>query len=323
MHKFLFAILFLSHLVEAQNIEVIVPAAQIQMMGSNDPFSFQWTARAKDENDSRWQAEFQSWRQENPNLFETRRDVMRFRASEKMPEELLARSIFVIELKGKVDSSLIHLNEGAVMVRGWKAKQTYSLMYANFDAQNTEGKMEIFSRKAKFRSVDHKGFVDLDSFTSQVEFEGLEGELKLSNFSGSSTVAKTKGNITYISQKGRSLFADNEGSLRIQNGKGDVQVQRQQGNIEGESIEGLTIINMAANSKLRMKSSEAGVRVVMPKGSGAFVNVGTQEGSLVFPPPLKLQRLQNLKYARGKLRGNLPGSVYVRSEKATIRVKYE
>ena len=71
---------------------------------------------------------------------------------------------------------------------------------------------------------------------------------------------------------------------------------------------------------MRIQSKEGNVNLTLPN-SGASVNVATAEGQLVLPAFLAVTRSPNLKSSKGKLRGEVAGSVFVRTTEGNIRIK--
>ncbi|MFK8136775.1 MAG: hypothetical protein AB8E15_00300 [Bdellovibrionales bacterium] len=186
--------------------------------------------------------------------------------------------------------------------------------------EESQGRLNINSLNGNAQILSHKGNVRVDSFSTAFTIKSLEGKLNFTGFQGNQVLNNVKGDLDLSVNQGSLKVTESEGDLNLTSNRASLQLLGQNGNIKAKLKLGKALISLADGKRLRVNSEEAPVTVSLPKTSGAHVNVGTKDGELFYPRYLEMKRYPQWKVASGRLRGSKNGSVYVRTEKAKVRL---
>lgn len=214
----------------------------------------------------------------------------------------------------------IHWNDGRIIVTQLKSSLQISSIKAEIQASGIRGDVMISTQEGSVRVRDSQGEVKIDSYLAKVEVENVEGRLELENFTGESKVRQISGQVDLSSYKGNTIVAEAKGRLEFKNGQSALHIEKFEGELRGRSGQGPVYADIRGEADVRLESAEGQVNLKLP-GSGAWVNVGTAEGSLAVPNFLKLTRLPSQQIRSGRLRGSNSGSVFVRTTSGDIRVR--
>lgn len=229
---------------------------------------------------------------------------------------------FALFISGKALPLYLHWVRGGGLVKAWSANLKGLYLSGNFQIWDSKGDLDIHALNGEVKVKQHIGNVKIESHGAKISIDGLVGGLKINNFRGNSTVQGVQGRLSSKNLKGLSWLKANKGEVFFQNGHGELSIEEHEGSIKGNTLDGKVNLVMASENRVRIHSEEGSVAVKMGKNSGSFVNIGSEEGFVSFPRPLKLQRLANLKYAKGRLRGNQKGSLFIRNKKGDVKVYY-
>jgi hypothetical protein len=111
-----------------------------------------------------------------------------------------------------------------------------------------------------------------------------------------------------------------KGNLDFKNGNAPLRIDRFEGELRGQSGQGPVIAEIEGEADVRVRSQEGAVNLKLPE-SGAWVNLGTNEGQMQVPSFLKVTRLPSEQLRTGRLHGSNGGSVFVRTTSGEIRIR--
>lgn len=183
-----------------------------------------------------------------------------------------------------------------------------------------EGDLVISNHEGSVTVRNRKGEVSIESYLAKVELENLQGQVNLENFTGESRVEKIEGALSVRSFRGNTKVARVKGRLEFKNGNSPLHIENFQGELRGKSLQGPVSVEVLGEADVKLETQEGSVNLKLAD-SGAYVNLGSAEGSLLVPNFLKLTRLPNQQIRTGRLRGSRGGRVFVRTTSGDVRVR--
>lgn len=214
----------------------------------------------------------------------------------------------------------INWHEGQIRVEKLQADLQITAQKADVGVGGGKGELKITNLEGRVLVRDHKGELHVDSYLATVEIENLEGQLDLENFTGESKIQTVSGNVMLSSYRGSTRVAGVKGRMEFKNGVSPLHIENFEGELRGRSAQGPVFADVRGEADVRVETAEGQVNLRLP-ASGAWVNLGTAEGSLAVPGFLKLTRLQSQQIRTGRLRGSNGGSVFIRTGSGDIRIK--
>lgn len=228
----------------------------------------------------------------------------------------------VLEFIGGPVSMDIQLREGQVNIQHWSKDLKIDIVKGKITSVGSSGPLSLQVQSGDIAIQDQSAKVTADIYKGLLTVKDLQGDLEGSLFSGSTSIEKSKGFLSLNTTQGQAKVVQSSGTLQFENGKAVVIAQNFAGRIDGQTQEGNVNLGVLADSDVHVKSTNGRVTVQTPPGSGAAVNLLTNEGEIVVPSELKVTRGATEKTARGRLRGTeQKASVFVRSQEGTIVVK--
>ncbi len=183
-----------------------------------------------------------------------------------------------------------------------------------------EGDLKISNSEGTITVRNHKGAVEIDSYLAKVDLENINGQIQLENFTGESKLAKIEGGLTLTSFRGTTRVAGIKGRIEYKNGNSPLHIDDLEGELRGKSLQGSVFAEINGEADVKVESQEGAVNLKLAN-SGAYVNLGTTDGSLQVPSFLKLTRLPNQQIRTGRLRGSQGGNIFVRTTSGDVRVR--
>ncbi len=211
--------------------------------------------------------------------------------------------------------------DGELAIEGWHGKVEAAGQRLRGSVRENKGDFKILAHEGSIKVEKHEGALFISGFSPMVVLKSIEGSIRIENFSGPTQVEGTRGKVYLKSQKGKSTLKGIEGTLRVFNGEGPVVIRDLKGAIEGESRQGSMDIELKKLSQVRLRTAEGAVVIRPPKDSGAKVSLGSHEGPLFVPRFLKVSNYANMKVAAGRLTGDKPGTIHVRTLKGKIQLR--
>lgn len=225
--------------------------------------------------------------------------------SKQIWSEVLATSMqpeFYLKLIGPPLPLNINWNTGRIVVSNLASDLHITSIHADIIVSKCTGELSIANQEGYIQIREHTGQVKVDSYLAKVRIENTSGDVNLYSF------------------KGVSVLSDIKGRLEFKNGNSPLRIEKFEGELRGESRQGSVFADIRGTADVRVESAEGAVNLKLPS-SGAWVNLGTADGSLSVPNFLKLTRLQSQKIRSGRLKGSAGGSVFVRTGAGDIQLR--
>jgi len=182
------------------------------------------------------------------------------------------------------------------------------------------GDLTVTTQEGSIKVKGRSGAVKVDAYQAKIDIENIQGELAVHNFTGETTIDNIQGKVAMSTYKGATKVAGVKGQMEFKNGLSPLKIERFEGELRGRTGQGAVIADIRGQADVRLESAEGLVDLRLP-ASGAWVNLGTAEGSLAVPSFLKTTRLPSQQIRTGRLRGANSGSVFVRTTSGDIRIR--
>jgi hypothetical protein len=233
-----------------------------------------------------------------------------------------AQQLKRIEISGEPIQTDIHIRGGNVTAKNWSRDLKLSMTQGRANLTGGAGALSATVQKGEITVTDHNGTVLTDSYSGVTTLRNIQGDVNTTQFSGQLVAEKVRGVMTVATQQSTSKINQGAGTLQFENGKGAFSVIGFQGRVEGQNQEGPVSVNVPLEGEVDVRSKSGRVSVQLPPGSGASLNLLTQEGEILVPGEVKVVKQTTEKSVRGRLRGDAQkASVFVRSQDGTISVK--
>jgi DUF4097 and DUF4098 domain-containing protein YvlB len=183
-----------------------------------------------------------------------------------------------------------------------------------------QGELNISSQEGSITVRERKGSARIDTYLAKVDIDNVDGQLDVHNFTGDTDIQNVQGDVALSTYKGPTKIAGGKGKLEFKNGNSPLRIEKFQGELRGRSAQGSIYAEVQGEADVRVESAEGLVDLRLP-ASGAWVNVGTNEGNLAVPGFLKATRLPSQQIRSGRLRGSQGGSVFIRTTSGDIRIR--
>lgn len=227
---------------------------------------------------------------------------------------------FYLEISAPAMPLEIAWRKGPVWIENWDTRMSVHLLSGGLSVVGGKGDARLSNGEGHIKVNDREGNLFIDSFKANLNATNCKGKMEISNFSGMTQMAKLNGHLFMNTSMGKVKLSGLVGRLDFENLDADLDLDGLQGEIRGQNREGSLSLDLKGEADVRIQSKEGPVSLRLPN-SGASVNLGTAEGQLYVPNFLEVKRLPNLKWTRGRLRGEQPGSVYVRTIEGNIRIR--
>lgn len=227
---------------------------------------------------------------------------------------------FYLEIAAPPVPLEISWRKGQVAIGNWSAPVSAHLLKGGLRLHGGKGEATLKNSSGELSVVEREGNILVDCFNSKVQLSNIKGKIDLENFTGETHVAGLEGGLHLVTTAGQAKIETLKGRLEFQNLRANLVIDKLSGELRGQSGGGSVTANIFGDADVRIQSKEGNVNLTLPN-SGASVNVATAEGQLVLPTFLAVTRSPNLKSSKGKLRGEVAGSVFVRTTEGNIRIK--
>lgn len=215
----------------------------------------------------------------------------------------------------------IYANEAEVQVRDWQSDLRGRFVKVSFLSRSGRGDVDLTASNGDIQIDQQIGKIEIDIFEGNLKVSKSKGDMVVSQFAGKQSFVNSDGNLQVSTQKAETLIKNGKGKLKYNSVKGSMGLAAFKGEIRGESLNGITRLILAPQSKVVWKANLGEVQVKVPKSSA--VDVGTKEGRMQLMSPLKANTEGAWKIARGGVSGENTGSVLIRTNKASIQLRSE
>ena len=226
---------------------------------------------------------------------------------------------FLVEVRAPSIPAQVAWHKGPVSVENWSAPLQVLNQNGSTSVSGGEGSLKWSAQNGSLTVTQRKGQMELESVNARIHLKDVKGDVNMENFNAKTVITGAEGKMKVASRKGMTVIRRSQGRINFENGQSKFKVKDFEGDIKGHSTQGRVEAHLKGQSSVRIMSDKATVSIHWP-GSGATVNVGTEDGKLYVPQYLREVRLPNLKQRRGRLRGQQAGSIFVRTETGNIGV---
>ncbi len=244
--------------------------------------------------------------------------------SKDLWHEILAKESaaphFDLEIRAPLRPLDVHWRRGEIEVRSWSAALSVFSHEAQTLIVGGQGVLNIHQQLGEVRVIQREGPLDLNTFSARVRLEKLSGDIRVDNFAGQTEIFENEGEIFLAGFEATQKVVGGRGRIEFKHQRSPLRVENFAGDLRGESEQGEVVASLRGEANVRVITKEAAVNLSLP-GSGASVNLGSQEGAIDSPGFLRVDQMPHLRTARGRLRGGERGSVYVRTESGEIRLR--
>lgn len=227
---------------------------------------------------------------------------------------------FEMELIGPSRELELALREGDVRLENWSAAAKIYAQNSDVLVQGGEGELDLGVQEGKVTLLKHKGKAVIESYSARITSRNGDGFLSIVNFTGPTDIVQHDGPVELKGYEGGFVISQGKGRLEFDVDRATVKVSDREGELRGKSQQGSIVAKPKGEAEIRLTTKEGNISLTLP-GSGAQVNLGTEEGQIYAPNYLRLSRLPTMKMVQGRMKGSVSGQVYVRSQSGSIRVR--
>jgi hypothetical protein len=226
-----------------------------------------------------------------------------------------------IEIQAHAVPSEIYWRSGETTVTGWRAAVTMTQQAGKMVVHGGEGESHLTLQEGKLSLSERHGRTFIDCFNVDLNLQNIEGDVQLDNFAGKSQLTELNGQLQLRAGSGALTLNHAHGSLEYRVEKGALTVGDFTGPVRGTSETANVHVAVEDPVDVRLKAQDGHLTVGLPQGSGANVNIETKEGELILPRTINVKRGENDRVAMGDIPGSGHGSIYIRTETASVHVK--
>lgn len=228
---------------------------------------------------------------------------------------------FHLDIQAPPMTSQIVWRNGSIKVDGWNAPLRIQSQDGEILVSGGEGDLTVTSAGGSGIKVSKReGRMSADVYNGKVLFDQVKGHVDVDNFSGDTTLLQTSGVIALTTQKGKVNIKKGEGRIDFTNARADIAIDEFAGDLKGQNGGGSVVARLFKDASVKIISRDGPVSLHLPD-SGARVDLSTEEGFINAPSSLSSAQRGNLKVVRGELSGSGKGSVVVRTDSGTIRLR--
>ncbi|PWU15496.1 MAG: hypothetical protein C5B49_11740 [Bdellovibrio sp.] len=214
----------------------------------------------------------------------------------------------------------LHLVEGSVHAHHFLQPVQIDLQRGKIIIKDSKFSGLISLGNGTLNLQDHQGTLRLEVFRADVNIKDLSGELDLSAWKADLTVEKSNASFYLTQYQGNAKFLKSRGALRFENAKATLVAQSFGGRVDGHTQEGVVQIHAAEEPEIQVKT-QSGRISVNAAGSGARLAAVSEDGDLVGPPSIKMEKTKGARVVRGFLKGkNKKGRIELSAVSGSITV---
>ena len=227
-----------------------------------------------------------------------------------------------IEISGTPVAIEVYLREGQVQLSHLSKEARIVLVHGKVSSTDSSSPLEIFLHQGEVSVQNQTGRTKIDQYQGLTSVKNLQADMDLSAFNSNVSIEKFRGLLNLITQNSPTKVMQSGGTLQLENGKGALVIQQFQGRVDGSTQEGPLNITLLSDSETHLRSQSGRVQIQLPPASGAALNLVSNEGDILIPEGLKINRGATEKSFRGRLRGDSQkAAVTVRSQEGVIIIK--
>ncbi len=226
-----------------------------------------------------------------------------------------------INIKGPSLPLRINLLEGDVVLKNWKHDFLISQKNGKIKSLSNKGEGSLHLVEGQVEMSSHIGNIKADLFRVQARYNKVKGEIWHKSFSGDVNINHALGTVHMQVNQGKVNVIGGKGNTHFDLGEAEFHFSKRSGLLKGKSLQGTIRAILDRAVKVSIQSKTGDVLLQVPHTSAARVDIGTQDGKLVVPQGLRTTKRGVYDIARGRLKGQEPGRLFVRTETGGITLK--
>lgn len=226
-----------------------------------------------------------------------------------------------IDIKGPSLPLRVNLLEGNVVLKSWKHSFLISQKKGKIKslANRGEGSLHLIEGEVEVQS--HSGNIKADLFRVKTQYNKVQGEVWHKSFTGDVDMSGVSGVVHVQANQGKVVISGGNGDTHFDVGEAEFHFSKRRGSLQGKSSQGTVHASLGKAVKVSIQSKAGDVTLRVPRTSAARVNIGTQDGKLVVPQGLRTTKQGVYDIARGRLKGQDSGRLFVRTETGGVTLK--
>jgi hypothetical protein len=167
-----------------------------------------------------------------------------------------------------------------------------------------------------------KSDLDVSTADGELKVSGFEGDLRLSTEDGDLSVSACSGVARVSAEDGDVTVRDFQGDVDAGIEDGDLRVEGKLGRLSADAEDGDVDVRLAEGSVMtadwRVEAADGGVKIQVPEGFAADLDVDTHDGSIDIDLPATAADM-----SEGKLTGSMNGGghrLVIRTEDGSVRL---
>lgn len=227
---------------------------------------------------------------------------------------------FHLEISAPARTLELAWRSGNVSLDNWGAKAYLSVMQGQIQVQGGAGDLRAIGQEVEVRVKGRTGKVEVESYSGKVILEDIKGPLEVEAFSGEASVSRCEGQITLRTFKAPLNVVGGKGRVEFETIRGPLKITNFSGDLKGVSDEAAVTAKLAGAGDVRVVTQGGPVSLDVP-GSGASVSASSVEGAITGPPHMRADQMAGSRVMRGRLKGSSEGTIVVRTQTGSIRIR--
>lgn len=225
-----------------------------------------------------------------------------------------------VELRGRSMGLDVRSRQILANIKGSKNILVLNGLRVKGDISGGTGDLLGHALEGTITVVNREGRLKWDQQSGALQIKDFKGDIGISNQAGATTVTGGQGALRWVSLKGGLSVQGYDGQIDAQSESSLVRIVDLTGSLTGKSDMGDWSIGLNPKAIARVETAGGNVRAKVPKGSGAKVDLSSEEGRLFAPAPLKAVSEAGFRRILGRLGGSQPGLVQVRTKNGDASV---
>ncbi len=226
-----------------------------------------------------------------------------------------------INIKGPSLPLRVNLLEGDVVLKNWKHSFLISQKKGKIKSLSNKGEGSLHLMEGEVEVKSHSGNIKADLFRVKTQYNKIQGEVRHKSFTGDVDMSGVSGVVHVQANQGKVVITGGSGDTNFDVAEAELHFSKRRGSLKGKSFQGAVNASLSKAVKVSIQSKAGDVSLRVPRTSAARVNIGTQDGKLVVPQGLRTTKQGVYDIARGRLKGQDSGRLFVRTETGGVTLR--
>lgn len=209
---------------------------------------------------------------------------------------------------------------GKVELMDWSAPAKITLQEGSIAVKGGAGDLQLFGQDTEILVKSRTGRQKVETFARKIILEDLKGNITSENFSGELQLLRCEGAFELFNYKGSTLVQKGKGRLEFYSQRGPVKLEDFNGDVRGVTDASAVLGRIFNANEVRLTSQTGPINLELPQ-SGAYLSLASVSGFLLGPGYLQKDVVAGQKILKGRMQGSVAGSVVVRTQSGSVRIK--